>query len=77
MLTPRGNIHLSKLPQPGAIGWIVGLATVDPHRKCIVSHYPLCDNVLPYSRGIHTIYVQFFDNREISRFSGVWFQPLD
>ncbi|MBE2270191.1 MAG: hypothetical protein IAE80_18275 [Anaerolinea sp.] len=74
MLTPKGNIHHSKLPKPGAIGRIVGLATVDPHRKCIVSHYPLCDNVLPYSRGIHTIYVRFLDNREIARFSGMWFK---
>ncbi|MBZ0277375.1 MAG: hypothetical protein K8I60_14615 [Anaerolineae bacterium] len=47
---------------------------MNPKRKCIVSHYPLCDNVLPYSVGIHTVYVRFLDNHEIVRFSGIWFQ---
>ncbi len=40
----RQNIHHSKLPPPGAVGHIVGLSMVDPRRKCIVSHYPLCDS---------------------------------
>lgn len=71
------NIHGSKLPQPGVIGHIVGLSTVNPRRKCIVSHYPLCDNVLPYSRGIHTVVVRFLDNGEIARFSGIWFKELE
>ncbi len=70
----RQNIHHSKLPQPGATGYIFGLSTVNPKRKCIVSHYPLCDNVLPYSVGIHTVYVRFLDNHEVMRFSGIWFQ---
>ena len=74
MLTPRGNIHHSNLPKPGAVGHIVGLSTVNPKRKCIVSHFPLCDNVLPYSMGIHTVYVRFLDNHEVMRFSGIWFQ---
>lgn len=68
------NFHHSKLPPPGAIGRIVGLSTVNPQRKCIVSHYPLCDNILPYSRGIHTVVVRFLDNNEIARFSGIWFE---
>ncbi|MBL8116049.1 MAG: hypothetical protein JNJ78_00855 [Anaerolineae bacterium] len=54
MITPRGNVHRSKLPKPGAIGHIVGLSTVNPRRKCIVVAYPLYDNVCPYSIGIHT-----------------------
>lgn len=70
----RQNVHHSKLPQSGAVGHIVGLSTVNPKRKCIVSHYPLCDNVLPYSMGIHTVYVRFLDNGDIQRFSGIWFQ---
>lgn len=74
MLTPRANIHHSRLPAPGAVGHIVGLSTIDPQRKCIVSHYPLCDNVLPYSIGIHTVYVRFLDNQEQMRVSGVWFR---
>jgi hypothetical protein len=74
MLTPSANFHHSKLPSPGVVGYIAGLSTVDPQRKCIVCHYPLCDNVLPYSLGIHTVYVRFLDNHEIMRVSGVWFR---
>ena len=77
MITPRADIHRSKLPSPGTVGYIVGLSTVDPHRKCIVSHYPLCDSAdYRFSIGIHTIFVRFLDNGEIARFSGFWFQAL-
>lgn len=78
MLTPCANIHGSILPRPGSLGRIVGLERngVNPRRKCIVSHYPLCDNALPYSRGIHTVWVRFLDNGEIARFSGLWFEGL-
>jgi len=74
MLTSRGNFHQSKLPKAGSVGQIIGLSTVDPTRKCIVSHYPLCDNILPYSIGIHTVYVRFLDNRQEMQVSGIWFQ---
>ena len=74
MLTPRGNIHGSKLPSPGAIGTISGLTSVPPCRRCIVESYPLCDNVWPYSIGIHTVWVRFLDNGERRRFSGIFFQ---
>jgi len=74
MLTPYANFHHSKLPDTGALVHIVVLSTVDPQRKCIVSHYPLCDNVLPYSLGIHTVYVRFLDDHEIIRISGIWFR---
>lgn len=73
----RQNTHHSKLPPPGALGHIVGLSTVNPRRKCIVSHYPLCDNVLPFSRGIHTVFVRFLDNSEIACFSGIWFETWE
>lgn len=73
----RQNIHRSKLPKLGAIGHIVGLSTVNPCRKCIVSHYPLCDSAdFRYSIGIHTVWVRFFDNSEMARFSGIWFEEL-
>lgn len=71
----RQNFHHSKLPLPGVIGHIVGLSRVNPRRKCIASHYPLCDNVLPFSIGIHTVCVRFLDNGEMARFSGIWFKP--
>ena len=70
----RQNFHCSKLPKPGAIGRIVGLSTVNPRRKCIVVAYPLCDNVRPYSIGIHTCWVRFLDNSDIQRFNSIWFQ---
>ena len=73
----RQNFHHSTLPPPGAIGRIVGLSTVNPRRKCIVSHYTLCDNILPYSRGIHTVFIRFLDNNEIARFSGFWFEAWE
>ena len=70
----RQNFHCSKLPKPGAVGRIVGLSTVNPRRKCIVVAYPLCDNVQPYSIGIHTCWVRFLDDSNIQRFSGIWFE---
>jgi len=72
----RQNSHRSKLPLPCAIGHIVGLSTISPRHKSIVSHYPLCDNILPYSRRIHTVWVRFLDNGEYARFSGIWFAEL-
>ena len=73
----RQNIHHSKLPLPGTIGHIVGLSTVNPRRKCIVSHYPLCDSAdHRFSIGIHTVFVRFLDTGEIIRFSGFWFEAL-
>lgn len=70
----RQNFHHSKLPKPGTIGCIVGLSTIHPRRKCIVIAYPLCNNVHPYSIGIHSFWVRFLDNGDIQRFSGTWFQ---
>lgn len=73
----RQNIHRSKLPLPGAIGHIAGLHTVNPRRKCIVSHFPLCDSAdYHYSIGIHSVWVRFLDNGELARFSGLWFEEL-
>ena len=74
MLTPRSNLHHSRLSKAGTVVHIIGLSTIDLTRKCIVSHYPLCDNILPYSVGIHTIYVRFLDNRQDIQISGVWFE---
>jgi hypothetical protein len=69
------NIHRSKLPPPGAVGRIVGLSTVNPHHKCIVSYYPLCDSAdYRYSIGIYTVWVRFLDTSQIARFSAIWFQ---
>lgn len=72
----RQNVHRSKLPKLGTTGHVVGLSTIHPHRKCIVVAYPLCDNVCPYSIGIHTIYVRFLDNQQEIRVSGIWFVEI-
>jgi len=61
MITPRGNVHHSKLPAPGAVGHIVGLSTVNPKRRCIVSHYPLCDNARPYRRQVIIVWLFTID----------------
>ena len=74
MLTRIANIHYSRLPAPGAIGRIVGLNSVNPTRRCIAESYPLCDNVWPWSHGIHTVVVRFLDTNERRRFSGIFFQ---
>ncbi len=77
MLTPRGNVHGSKLPRLGTVGHIVGLRTVNPCRRCVVVAYPLTDSPdYHYSIGIHTVYVRFLDNGETRRFSGIWFQEV-
>lgn len=73
----RQNFHHSKLPKAGAVGRIVGLSTVNPRRKCIVSHYPLCEDGYPYGIGINTCWVRFLDNSEMRRFSGIWFQEME
>jgi hypothetical protein len=74
----RQNTHHSKMPRPGAVGYIRGLRTVYLWRKCIVSHYPLTDSPdCRFSRGIHTVYVRFLDNGEVGQFSGFWFEEAD
>ena len=84
MLTARANYHHSKLPQPGAIGYIHGLSTVNPRRKCVVESYPLCDGAIwtnprtkkpvVLSYGIHTVNVRFLDTGQVARFSGFYFK---
>lgn len=72
----RQNFHHSKLPKPGTVGYIVGLPAVKMRRKCIVIAFPLTDSAdYRFSVGIHTVFVRFFDNGEIQRFSGIWFEP--
>lgn len=61
LLCKRQNYHRSKLPPPGAVGHIVGLSAVNPHRKCI---------------GIHTVWVRFWDDSSIQHFNGLWFEEL-
>lgn len=54
----RQNFHHSKLPALGAIVAISReLCHSRPHLagKWIVESFPLCDNIRPWSIGIHTV----------------------
>lgn len=84
MLTTAANYHRSKLPQLGQIGYLTNGKTKygEPlywkgeRQKYQVIAYPLCDNVRPYSFGIHTAYFQNLRTGDIRQFSGFYFEPL-
>ncbi len=67
MFDTRQNFHHHKLPK---LGEIVEL----PSGKCkgIVIAFPLCDNVLPYSLGIHTCFIRRLDTSRVIRIAGHW-----
>lgn len=71
MLTMRTNFHHSKIPP---IGLVLKLPETlkEAGRKVIVESYNLCDNVRPYSIGIHLANVRFLDNGEQATISGFW-----
>ena len=72
MLTHRTNYHHSKLPKIGEVGFL-RLPYQKP-LKCRVAAFPLSDNVLPYSIGIHTAFFQVFRNGLTVRASGFYFE---
>jgi nucleoside permease NupC len=73
----RQNFHHSKLPEIGTIARLPkeicnGLNGLDYRTKYRVISFPLCDNVRPYSIGIHTCNIKSLkDGREHS-ISGFW-----
>lgn len=81
MLNTRQNFHHSNLPRLGAIGYLV--AGTDGYRgpqflhgertKYRVVSFPVCDNVLPWSKGIHTVHVQRLRDNRMFRVSGFYF----
>lgn len=74
MLTTAGNYHHSVLPGLGAIVSVRtrDLAPGHRYRRFIVESFPLYDNVLPYSVGIHTVNLRALDNGEAVRVSGFY-----
>lgn len=83
MLTPAGNIHHSKLPKIGEIGYLIEKYeryTNKPiywhgrKERVIVDSFPLCDNVWPYSHGIHTANFRYLGHGDVVRMSGFWFE---
>lgn len=81
MLTQITNIHRSKLPKIGEVGYL----TMKYNRwnepqyyegtkqtwQCIA--YPLCDNARPYSLGIHTAFFRNLRTGKVARVSGFYF----
>lgn len=65
MLNTRQNFHHSKLPRLGAIVTLPELKNHGFTGKWIVESFNLCDNVLPYSVGIHTVNIASLANRNI------------
>jgi hypothetical protein len=61
----RQNFHHSKLPSLGDIVILPGLHNVGYTGKWIVESFNLCDNILPYSIGIHTANLVSLRDRNI------------
>lgn len=82
MLNTRQNFHHSKLPTLGAVGYLI--AKVDRYRgavpliegKFIVESFPLCDNVRPWSVGIHTVNVRRLSDGARFNVSGFYFDQI-
>lgn len=75
MLTPRGNLHSSKLPRLGAIVTVRDKPLQHGHRyrRFIVEAFPLNDSANPkYSRGIHTVWLRALDNGWRIQVAGHW-----
>lgn len=73
MFNTKQNVHHSKLPKLGqevAIPKYMRSNGQKVYRRGIVQSFNLCDNVLPYSHGIHLANVRFYDNGEIKSISG-------
>lgn len=86
MLTPIANVHHSKLPKPGEIGYITNgyeRYTGNPlywhgrRQRYIVESYHLCDNVRPYSIGIHLVTLRNLRNGERVTVSGFYFKTIE
>jgi len=75
----RQNFHHSKLPKPGAIVTVnMGpFVRINTKRKWIVESFPLCNNALPYSFGIHTVNLRALDNGKRATISGFYCEEID
>lgn len=60
----RQNFHHSKLPN---LGDIVDTPLRELPGKWIVTSFNLCDNVLPYSVGIHLVNLELLSDRNIQK----------
>lgn len=67
MLNTRQNIHKSKLPKLGEV-----VTNPFDNERYIVTSFPLCDNVGPWSIGIHTCNIMRLADGKIKRIAGHW-----
>lgn len=82
MLTTKANRHHSKLPPLGEVGYLTNgtnrwgeiLYWNGKRQRYQCVAYPLCDNVLPYSIGIHTALFKNLRTGEVLQMSGFYFQ---
>lgn len=74
----RQNFHHSKLPELGQIVYVPEyicnrINGINPKVKHIVTSFPLCDNVRPYSIGIHTVNIKSLKDGSAYNVSGFFF----
>ena len=83
MLTQKTNIHRSELPEIGSIGklvmgrnrWGESIYHQNIKSSWICISFPVCDNVFPSSRGIHTAFFKSLQYPKlIVRVSGFYFE---
>lgn len=74
MLTPIANIHRSKLPPPGAIVRLPGLANIGFEGRWIVTAFPLSNSPdQRYASGIHMVHLAKLGRPDVTaRVSGFW-----
>ena len=73
----KQNYHHSKLPNLGLVAKIPDeicnrVNGIRANTKHIVIAFPLCDNVLPYSKGIHTCLIKSLHDGKIHKISGFY-----
>lgn len=75
MFNTRQNFHHSKLP---AIGEVFKMpeqllrGQFNPKDKFITVSYNLCDNIRPYSIGIHLVNIRSLRTGKLHTISGFW-----
>lgn len=74
MLTQINNRHYSMLPNIGDIVCIQGLEKCgyNPRERFEAVAYPLNDNCVPYSYGVHSVFLKSLWNGRVVRVSGHW-----
>ena len=74
----RQNYHHSKLPEPGEIGYLVDCRGrfYGSKQKYQAIAFPLCDNVLPYSKEYIRHTSKVLKNGKIIKMSGFYFEAI-